>query len=114
MRERKPAFRESAMKYFLLEGEHLTPFEEFRHIEPAHHAFLRKGYDDGFFLFSGPQIPAHGGFLVARAQSREALDALLADEPFVKANKMRFSRITEFYPAQYQLVLKDWFSGVCG
>ena len=60
------------MKYYLLEGEHLAPFEEFRHLEPAHHAFLQKGYDDGFFLFSGPQIPAHGGFLVARASSRHA------------------------------------------
>jgi uncharacterized protein YciI len=48
------------MKYFLLEGEHLVRFEEFRHLEPAHHAFLQKGYDDGFFLFSGLQIPAHG------------------------------------------------------
>jgi hypothetical protein len=27
------------MKYFLLEGEHLAPFDEFRHLEPAHHAF---------------------------------------------------------------------------
>jgi len=60
------------MQYFLLEGEHLAPFETFRHLEPAHHAFLQKGYDDGFFLFSGPQIPPHGGFLVARARSRAA------------------------------------------
>jgi uncharacterized protein YciI len=99
------------MKHFLLEGEHLAPFEEFRHLEPAHHAFLQKGYDDGFFLFSGPQIPAHGGFLVARVPSREALNALLAEEPFVKAKKMRFSRIAEFDPAQFQPVLKDWFGG---
>jgi uncharacterized protein YciI len=99
------------MKHFLLEGEHLAPFEEFRHLEPSHHAFMQKGYDDGFFLFSGPQIPAHGGFLVARAPSREALDALLAEEPFVKAKKMRFSRITEFHPAQSQGLLKDWFAG---
>jgi uncharacterized protein YciI len=102
------------MKYFLLEGEHLAPFDEFRHLEPAHHAFLQKGYDDGFFLFSGPQIPAHGGFLVARASSRQALDALLAEEPFVKAGKMRFSRVTEFHPAQFQPLLKDWFAAAGG
>jgi uncharacterized protein YciI len=97
------------IKYFLIEGEHLAPFDEFRHLEPAHHAFLQKGYDDGFFLFSGPQIPAHGGFLLARSASREALDTLLAEEPFIKAGKMRFSRIVEFHPAQFQSVLKDWF-----
>jgi uncharacterized protein YciI len=70
-----------------------------------------KGYERGFFLFSGPQIPAHGGFLVARAESREALGALLAKEPFVEAGKMRFSRITEFHPAQFQPLLKHWFTG---
>jgi uncharacterized protein YciI len=102
------------MKYFLLEGEHLAPFDEFRHLEPAHHAFLQKGYDAGFFLFSGPQIPAHGGFLIARASSRQALDALLAEEPFVEAGKMRFSRVTEFHAAQFQPLLKDWFAGAGG
>lgn len=99
------------MRHFLLEGEHLAPFAEFSHLEPLHHAFLQKGYDDGVFLFSGPQIPAHGGFLVVRAESREALDAILAEEPFVKAGKMRFSRVTEFHAAQFQPNLKDWFSG---
>ena len=66
------------MKHFLLEGQHLVPFEELGHLVDDHHAFLQRGYDDGHFLFSGPHVPAHGGFLVARAASREALDALLA------------------------------------
>lgn len=97
------------MKHFLLEGEHLVPFEALAHLVPEHHAFLQRGYDAGHFLFSGPQVPAHGGFLVARATSREALDALLADEPFVKAGKMRFSRVVEFDAAQCQPVLRAWF-----
>jgi uncharacterized protein YciI len=98
------------MKHFLLEGEHLVPFGELSDLVPLHHAFLQKGYDSGIFLFSGPQIPAHGGFLVARAESREALEAILAEEPFVKAKKMRLGRITEFEVAQFQPILKDWFA----
>jgi hypothetical protein len=39
------------------------------------------------------------------------LNALLAEEPFVKAGKMRFCRITEFHPAQFQPSLQDWFGG---
>ncbi|ANH72013.1 YCII-related domain protein [Ralstonia insidiosa] len=62
-------------------GEHLVPFEAL----------------------------ADGGFLVARAASREALDALLADEPCVKAGKMCFSRVVEFDAAQCQPVLTAWF-----
>jgi uncharacterized protein YciI len=100
-----------AMKHFLLEGEHLVPFAELADLVPQHHAFLQQGYDDGVFLFSGPQIPAHGGFLVARAGSREELEAILAEEPFVKANKMRFNRITEFDAAQFQPILRSWFAG---
>ncbi|HLH87942.1 MAG TPA: YciI family protein [Xanthobacteraceae bacterium] len=98
------------MKHFLLEGQHLVPFEQ---RDPAliaaHRRFLQDGYDQGHFLLSGPSIPPTGGILVARAQSRDELDALLADEPFCKAKVMRFARITEFDPVQHQAVLKDWF-----
>ncbi|WP_448950850.1 YciI family protein [Labrys neptuniae] len=97
------------MRHYLLEGQHLAPFDEFKHLEPEHHAFLRKGYEDGHFLFSGPQIPAHGGFLVARAASLEELQALLAEEPFVKAGKMTFVRTTQFDPLQHQDFLEAWF-----
>jgi uncharacterized protein YciI len=97
------------MKYFLLEGEHLVPFSELADWVPKHHAFLQKGYAAGHFLFSGPQIPPQGGFLVARAESLAALNELLAEEPFVKAGKMRFKRITEFSAAQSQPQLKEWF-----
>lgn len=97
------------MKHFLLEGRHRVPFEELVELMPAHHAFLQKGYDQGHFLFSGPQIPTHGGFLVARAPSRDQLGMLLAEEPFVRANKMQFSRIVEFDAVQCQPMLLDWF-----
>lgn len=98
------------MKHFLLEGRHLVPFAQIQHLEKEHHAFLDKGYREGVFLFSGPQIPPEGGFLVARAESLEALNAYLAEEPFVKAKVMLFNRVTEFSPAQYQGFLKDWFN----
>ncbi len=98
------------MKYFVLEGEHLVPFEQ-RHpaMIAAHRAFLQEGYERGDFLVSGPTIPPTGGFLLARAESREKLDALFAEEPFVKAKLMRFARITEFNPVQHQPFLRDWF-----
>jgi uncharacterized protein YciI len=98
------------MQHFVLEGEHLVPFEELADLVGLHRAFLQKGYDDGFFLCSGPQIPARGGFLIARAESLAKLQELLAEEPFTKAGKMRFSRITQFDPVQHQPVLRDWFA----
>jgi uncharacterized protein YciI len=99
------------MKHFILEGKHLAPFKEFAHLEPRHHEFMQQGYGSGAFLFSGPHVPPHGGFLAARAQSREQLDALLAQEPFVKGGFMRFTSVMEFNPVQYQSVLREWFAG---
>ncbi len=58
----------------------------------------------------GAAIPAGGGLLIARAESLEKLQDLLAEEPFSGAKKMRFSRITEFNPVQHQPVLKSWFA----
>lgn len=98
------------MKYFFLEGEHLVPFEQRDpRLIAEHRAFLQQGYDNGRFLLSGPQIPPSGGILIARAESLEELNALLADEPFVKAKLMRFIRIIEFNPVQHQPSLNEWF-----
>ncbi len=99
------------MKYFLLEGQHIVPFERRApEMIAAHRQFLQEGYDEGRFLLSGPSIPPKGGILIARAESLEELNAFLADEPYGKANVMRFSKITEFDPVQHQPVLKEWFS----
>lgn len=98
------------MKHYLLEGKHLVPFDELQDLVLEHHAYLQAGYDNGHFLFSGPQVPPHGGFLVARAQSREELNALLAAEPFVREGKMVFTRVTEFDAAQFQPTLAEWFA----
>ena len=102
------------MRHFVLEGEYLVPFDEIAPLIPQHRAFLQRGYDAGVFLCSGPQVPARGGFLLARADSREQLMELLADEPFTKARKMRFVRIAEFNPVQHQPMLKEWFTAPAG
>ena len=91
------------MKYFLLEGEHIVPFEKRApELIAAHRQFLQQGYDAGRFLLSGPSIPPKGGILIARAQSLEELKQFLANEPYCKAKVMRFSQITEFNPVQHQ------------
>jgi uncharacterized protein YciI len=98
------------MRYSVLEGTHLIPFDAIpAELKTAHQEFLKKGMDSGAFLFSGPKIPATGGFLVARAESREALALFLADEPFTSSGAMVFSSTTEFFPRQNSAALNDWF-----
>jgi uncharacterized protein YciI len=99
------------MKFFFLEGQHLVPFEQRDpNLIAAHRQFLQGGYDNGQFLLSGPSVPPTGGVLVARAESLERLNEILADEPFCKAGLMRFSKVIEFNPVQHQPFLSDWFS----
>jgi uncharacterized protein YciI len=98
------------MKHYLLEGEHIVPFEQRApELIAAHRQFLQQGYEAGRFLLSGPTIPPKGGVLIARAQSLEELKAFLADEPYCKAKVMQFSKITEFSPVQHQPILNEWF-----
>jgi uncharacterized protein YciI len=47
-----------------------------------HRAYLRRWYDAGKFLLSGPRVPATGGVIVARALSAEEAERYVADDPF--------------------------------
>jgi uncharacterized protein YciI len=59
----------------------LSKFEEQL---PAHLAWVKKNATSGVFLFSGPlENRSEGGVIVARAKSREALDLILRNDPFL-------------------------------
>ena len=99
------------MKHFVLEGRHLMPFAQISaEMKAAHYAFLQEGMDTGRFLFSGPKVPATGGFLVARAGSAEDLRDYLAAEPYTRNGVMVFSAMTEFFPRQHSPLLGPWFA----
>ena len=47
-----------------------------------HIEYLDEQYAAGVFLASGRKLPRTGGVILARTDSREALDAILAGDPF--------------------------------
>lgn len=49
---------------------------------PAHREFLKRNYDAGVFLLSGPKEPRDGGVILANAASLSELQAILAEDPF--------------------------------
>ena len=49
----------------------------------AHLDWLQRGYEQGVFLVSGSLQPELGGGIIAHNISREALENLLQDDPFV-------------------------------
>jgi uncharacterized protein YciI len=86
------------------------PLEAVERVTPAHRAFLDTGYAAGIFLMSGRQTPPTGGVILAKAESREALDAFLAQDPFMTEGIADYA-IYEFTPVKYQPCLKE-FLGV--
>jgi len=48
----------------------------------AHIDWLKEQYEKGHFIASGRKVPRTGGIVLADMPSREALDAVLAQDPF--------------------------------
>lgn len=65
----------------------------------AHVAFLKKYYDAGNFLISGRQIPRTGGIIIAVGESRERMEAVMREDPFVK-HGLADARVIEFNASQ--------------
>jgi uncharacterized protein YciI len=65
----------------------------------AHVAFLKKYYDTGNFLISGRQIPRTGGIIIAVGESRERIEAVMQEDPFVRQG-LADARVIEFRASQ--------------
>lgn len=65
----------------------------------AHMAFLKQQYAAGKFLISGRKIPRDGGIILALGESRDEIELLVKDDPFVKRGLADF-RIIEFRASQ--------------
>jgi uncharacterized protein YciI len=65
----------------------------------AHVAFLKKYYAAGNFLVSGRKIPRDGGIIVAVSSSRDRMQQIMAEDPFV-AQGLAEARIVEFRASQ--------------
>jgi len=85
------------------------PLAEVEKITPAHRAFLDEYYAKGLFLMSGRQSNQQGGVIVACCESREELEAILAQDPFTLEG-IATHQIYEFTPVKYQPAFKPYIS----
>ena len=65
----------------------------------AHVRFLKKYYAAGNFLVSGRKIPRDGGIILAVADSRQQIEAIVEEDPFHRHGLADF-RIIEFRASQ--------------
>jgi uncharacterized protein YciI len=65
----------------------------------SHMAYLDKHYDAGTFLISGRKIPRDGGIILAVGKSREEVENIVREDPFVSRGLADY-RIIEFRASQ--------------
>jgi uncharacterized protein YciI len=91
---------------FIVEITYTAPLERIDARMRPHVAFLRKYYAAGNFLISGRQVPRTGGIIVAMADSRERIEAIMAEDPFCR-HGLAEVRIIEFRASQHAHDLPD-------
>lgn len=82
---------------FIITLTYLKPAEEIDQLLAAHREYLREQYDNGMFLMSGRMVPRTGGIIVATADSRADIEAVIELDPFKEAGAASYT-ITEFVP----------------
>ncbi|GAC1352900.1 MAG: hypothetical protein NVS3B20_00430 [Polyangiales bacterium] len=68
---------------FLATLTYRVPLETVEENTADHRAFCREHFASGTLIASGPFTPREGGLLIVRAASRDEVDAMLADDPFL-------------------------------
>ena len=91
---------------FVLISRYLKPQEEVDLWLPAHREFLDRHYAAGQFLVSGPFVPRSGGIIVTMPMTREEVEAILAEDPFVREGVSEYD-IREMKPTKRHDVLRD-------
>ena len=76
------------------------PLSEVDRFLQAHRDYLAKHYAAGDFIASGPQSPRIGGVIMMTAESRAAVDAIIAQDPF-NINGIADYQIVEFTPTMF-------------
>jgi len=80
---------------FFITIEYKVPLEQVEPYFEPHIAFVRKYVDAGVFVLTGKKVPRAGGLIMAKAESRQHLQTILAEDPFVTEDLATFD-ITEF------------------
>jgi uncharacterized protein YciI len=84
---------------FVVELTYTADLSEIDARMAAHVAFLKKHYAAGVFLVSGRKIPRDGGIIVATGRSRDQIEAIMQEDPFIK-HGLADVRVIQFRASQ--------------
>ncbi len=97
------------MATFVLLLNYVRPLTEVDALISQHKAFLDAHYEAGHFLLSGRKEPRTGGVILARAESKAAIEAIVQQDPFAIAGVAQYE-IVEFVPTMSAAELRTFLS----
>ena len=68
---------------WVIQSRYLKSGDDLATVTPRHREWLDQHYRSGLFLTSGRKVDGTGGVLLAQAESREQLEEVFRDDPFV-------------------------------
>lgn len=90
---------------FVVDLNYIAPLEKIDANMGDHMKFLRKYYKQNAFIASGRKVPRTGGIILVLAKSKEEVEKIINEDPFV-INKLAEYSITEFRTSQVHDDLK--------
>lgn len=99
------------MAFFILSASYRDPLPmtkaEVDALLPEHKTFIQRGIADNLVLCAGPKKSGNGGFIIAKAETRAALEDYISTDPYFQKGILHFD-ITEFTPYDYPDYLIQW------
>jgi uncharacterized protein YciI len=86
------------------------PIEAVDALVPEHREYLQRMYQAGTFLLSGRKDPRDGGVILANAESTQALEAALAQDPF-QIHGVASYQVIQFTPTMAAPALQSLVAG---
>lgn len=80
---------------FILRSSYTGTAEQLAEHIDAHHDWALRYYESGHFLVGGRRVPATGGIGVARARSREEIEHIVSEDPWLRFGLIEYT-IEEF------------------
>ncbi|MDX2165293.1 MAG: YciI family protein [Gammaproteobacteria bacterium] len=85
---------------FVILVNYIKPIEMVDQYLVEHRDFLEKGYQQNYFVVSGPRNPRNGGVIISQLKDRGQLENILKQDPFW-VNGIGEYEIIEFNPVKF-------------
>ncbi len=87
---------------FVIQLHYKAPLEQVEQHLVEHRNFLEAGYQNNYFIASGPKTPRTGGIILSQLTDRIHLEKILSEDPFLIHSIANYE-VIEFTPVKFHV-----------